>query len=235
MANFGYFEFVFDEPLLTLELGKFVIAVRTLAARCIDCRCHRWIGFSNHHPRVVGVAQQVGEVGNRTSGDTKFDGNGGRRWAGANPKFADVRIGIELFGSTSSGEPVVHRRVVRMPVRRHHQHRVGNGVRSPSRVVRESRVRAIRVVGVVRANQDRTSWENEGVSREFAGQFRATRRAERHLFAFDSGCCGSLGPIARNVVVKRRIHGCGCAISVARLGVVTHANSLPRRETMLAV
>ena len=233
--DFGNLERVLDESLFALENGEFVVSGGDCAPSVINGLGHRRIGLANNHPTGIGLAENVGKIGERPRGEPQFNRYGLGGWAWANPELADVGVGVELFRAASSGKTVIDRRVMVGPVRSEDEHRVGNSVGTPARVVRERGMGAIGVMRVIRPNQHGTRGENKGVASELGGQSASAFDTKRDLVTLHRSRVIDVCPITRDVPVKRRIVGRGRSVGISRNGVVTHAASLPLLETMLTV
>ena len=113
----------------------------------------------------------------------------------ADPELADRGIRVELArGAVRALAEVQGDLVSAARERLEDEHRTGLGVGGPAGQVRERRVRAEVVVGVVAALLERTGRNHEALPGERCRERRATRGGERRLFALRRCRIGAFGP-----------------------------------------
>jgi hypothetical protein len=202
VTDLGNLERILDESLFARKSKEIVVGIGEGTTRSIDRRRDVTVCFTDDEPGSVGLLSDLIELTAGGTGDPEFDryvvGAGTR----ANPELTDIRVAVELVRAATGGETVVQRRVVFVASRSEHEYRIGDGVRTPPRVIGEHRMRPERVVSVIGANQPLTGGNDERLAGELGGQLTSAFHTKRNLHADPRHGALAVCPISRYVCAE---------------------------------
>ena len=188
---------------------------RRSSAPSVDAVGDGAVGVAQHEVSASAESATASKSAMPPVSSAEVAGDLRERGARADPELADRGVGVELVRVAAGALAEVEGGVVAVARGLEHEHGARLGVGAPAGQVGERRVRAERVVGVVRAQLRRAGRHDEPLARVQPRHLEPPRSRERGLLPGRRDGIRALRPVLGDVFLERVRHRSGGAVGVA--------------------